>query len=60
MNLQFLGLNNPDVVLSKPGVSEHKEDRPDMKGLLSITRLKHSYPKPGRKRVVEVFRVQSH
>jgi hypothetical protein len=74
INLQRLGLNKSEsflslitwsrnrptfVVLSKPGVSDRQEDQPDMERLLSMARLEQSYPKPGGRRSIELYRVES-
>jgi hypothetical protein len=75
INLQYLNLNKPEsflslsrwasnyptfVVLSRPGVGERREEQADLERLLSIAALEHSYPKPGGRRFIEVYRVQGH
>jgi len=47
------------VVLTQPPLAKAKGDQPDIKRLLSVATLERSYPKPGGRRTVEVYRVQA-
>ncbi len=60
LSLLELAKNNPTfVLLSRPALSERKEDQPDIEQLLSIAKLEKRYPKPGGRRSIEVYRVES-